>query len=201
MRIRPASWSLAPVCAILILRDVLAWQTDEVADTLGTTRAAVNSALQRARAQLVSVSPDRNRLAEPSDPRQRALLDEYATAFANADIDALTKVLTEDAVWEMPPIPTWFAGRGVVGRFLSTRLGTAGDIRLTATAANGQPAFAVYTRDRDGVHRPHGIHVLRVTASGIAHVVAFHDPQVFARFEVPSQLPERMATIEGKRTC
>jgi RNA polymerase sigma-70 factor (ECF subfamily) len=174
--------------AVLILRDVLAWQTDEVAEALGTTRAAVNSALQRARAQLVSVSPDRNRLTEPSDPQQRALLDGYASAFENADIDALTKVLTEDAVWEMPPIPTWFAGRVAVGRFLATRLGTAGDIRLTATAANGHPAFAVYTRDPDGVHRPHGIHVLTVTSSGIAHVVAFHDPHDFARFEVPNQL-------------
>jgi RNA polymerase sigma-70 factor (ECF subfamily) len=171
--------------AVLILRDVLAWDTDEVADMLGTTRAAVNSVLQRARAQLASASPALDQLTEPTDPRCRALLDGYTAAFENADITALTKVLTAEAIVEMPPIPTWFAGRGAVCGFLATRLHTAGFLRLRPTAANGQPAFGVYTRGTDGAHHLHAVHVLTVTGSGIAHIVAFQDPQVCARFDLP----------------
>ncbi|GAA5178944.1 sigma-70 family RNA polymerase sigma factor [Rugosimonospora acidiphila] len=171
--------------AVLILRDVLAWHAEEVADVLGTSTAAVNSALQRARAQLSQVSPTEEGLREPTDPSRRALLDRYATAFQNADIAALTAVLTDDVTWEMPPIPAWFAGRDTVVRFLATRVLGPEVHRLVPIGVNGQPAFASYARDRDGVYRPHAIQVLTVTAAGIAGVVAFLDPDLFAACGLP----------------
>jgi RNA polymerase sigma-70 factor (ECF subfamily) len=166
--------------AVLILRDVLAWRAGEVADLLDTTTAAVNSALQRARAQLSQVRPREDGLTEPSDPDQRALLDRYAAAFENADVAALMGVLTNDAVWEMPPIPTWFAGRETVGRFLATRILAAGDHRMVPASVNGQPAFGSYARDHDGVYRAHALQVLTVTAEGVARIVAFLDADLFA---------------------
>ncbi|WP_277950277.1 sigma-70 family RNA polymerase sigma factor [Mycolicibacterium sp. P9-64] len=182
--------------AVLILRDVLEWPTGDVAAMLGTTRAAVNSVLQRARTHLAAVSPTEDVLVEPTDPRFVVLLEQYAAAFEGAEIAILTKLLTEEAVWEMPPIATWFAGRDSVCAFLSTRLHTAGHLRLVRTAGNGQPAFGVYARGSDGVHHPHGVHVLTVTPSGIAHVVAFHDLNTFARFDLPQSLHD-----ERKTTC
>src|SRR5580704_5755698 len=101
--------------AVLILRDVLRWRAAEVADLLGTTTAAVNGMLQRARARLEQAAPDQDQIHEPADPADRALLDRYATAFQNADITAVMQLLREDAVFEMPPEPIWFTGRELIG--------------------------------------------------------------------------------------
>jgi predicted transcriptional regulator len=89
--------------AVLILRDVLAWRAAEVADLLEITTAAVNSALQRARAQLQEVAPDRDCAARPAGQRQRELADRYVAAFVDADVAALTRLLADEVVLEMPP--------------------------------------------------------------------------------------------------
>jgi RNA polymerase sigma-70 factor (ECF subfamily) len=94
----------------------------------------------------------------PAGPDDRALLDRYAAAFENAGATALMQLLRDDAVFEMPPVPTWFTGRDRIGRFLATRvLRTPGGFRMIPTMANGQPALAGYLRGRDGVHRACGI--------------------------------------------
>src|SRR5438270_244170 len=129
-----------------------------VADLLGTTTVAVNGMLQRARARLEQAAPSEDQIHEPADPADRALLDRYATAFQNADITAVMRLLREDAVFEMPPEPTWFAGRELIGRFLQARVLTEpGRFQLIPVAANGQPALAVYLRHHDGVYRAHSI--------------------------------------------
>jgi RNA polymerase sigma-70 factor (ECF subfamily) len=169
--------------AVLILRDVLSWRAAEVAELLDTTTAAVNSALQRARAQLEQAAPVEDEVVEPAEPDRRVLLDRYMAAFENADITALLRVLRDDAVLEMPPLPTWFSGSEAIGRFFSSQVFTqAGDTRMVLTAANGQPAFAAYRRGQDGIHRAHGVHVLTVTATGISRIVAFLGPNLFTAF-------------------
>ncbi|SDL99780.1 sigma-70 family RNA polymerase sigma factor [Nonomuraea jiangxiensis] len=171
--------------AVLILRDVLAWRAVEVADLLETTTAAVNSALQRARTHLSQNAPNQDEITEPADADLRALLERYAAAFANADLAALMTVLTDDAVWEMPPIPGWYAGREAVGRFLAARVVTAGGYRLIPARVNGQPAFGSYARDHDGIYRPHALQVLTVTTTGIARIVAFLDTGLFPLCGLP----------------
>jgi RNA polymerase sigma-70 factor (TIGR02960 family) len=166
---------------VLILRDVLDWRAAEVAELLGMTTTAVNSALQRARAQLPLVPDD---IAEPSEPG-RALLDRYVTAFETADVNGLVAVLTEDASWEMPPIPTWFAGRDTVIAFLAGRQRMIGGMPAIPVTANGQPAFAFYARDTAGVHRPHALHVLTLAKAGISGIVSFQDPGLFPLFGLP----------------
>jgi RNA polymerase sigma-70 factor (ECF subfamily) len=172
---------------VLILRDVLAWRAAEVAELLGTTTAAVKSALQRARARLEQAPPVEDQVTEPAGPDQRALLDRYMAAFEDADIAALMGLLREDAQWEMPPLPAWFAGRQAIGRFLASQVfGAPRAWRLVATSANGQPAFATYLRGPDGGYHAHAIQVLTVTAAGVARVVAFLDPSLFALFGLPT---------------
>lgn len=165
--------------AVLILRDVLQWRTTEVAELLEMTTAAVNSALQRARAQ-VPLSEDN--LTEPLEPQQRALLDRYTKAFETADVDQLVSVLTEDARWEMPPIATWFEGRDTIVAFLAKQMRTIGPAELVATSANGQPGFAVYARGHDGAYHPHALHVLTLTPQGVSRIVAFHGSKLFPLF-------------------
>jgi RNA polymerase sigma-70 factor (ECF subfamily) len=175
--------------AVLILRDVLGWRAAEAADLLGMTTAAANSALQRARAQLQQAAPYADEVREPADPDVVALLNRYATAFENADIAALTGLLHDDAVVEMPPTPTWFAGRANVDLFLRTYvLREPGHIRMIPTAANGQPALAEYVRDRDGVYRAFGIQVLTIAGSQIVRISAFLDPSLFEAFGLPAEL-------------
>jgi RNA polymerase sigma-70 factor (ECF subfamily) len=172
--------------AVLILRDVLAWPAAEVAELLGSTTTAVNSALRRARAQLARAMPAADEVAEPAEPARRALLDRYAAAFQEADVTALAELLREDVVMEMPPHLVWFAGRADVTRFLATHILTApGRLLMTPTAANGQPAMAVYERDPDGTYHWHALQVLTVTPAGIARIVAFLDPGPVRRFGLP----------------
>ena len=169
--------------AVLILRDVLGWRAAEVAGLLGTSLPAVNSALQRAREHLAAARPVQDEIGEPDTAAERDLVGRYATAFENADMAGLVALLRADAVAEMPPQPGWFRGREAVARFFGAYvLGQPGDLRMVPTAANGQPAFAAYLSGPDGVHRAHAIQVLTPTRSGLARIVSFNDPGLFAMF-------------------
>jgi RNA polymerase sigma-70 factor, ECF subfamily len=185
--------------AVLILRDVLRWRAAEVADLLGTTTTAVNRMLQRARARLEQVAPDEDQIHEPADPADLDLLDKYATAFQNADIPAVMQLLRDDAVFEMPPEPTWFTGRELIVRFLQTRVLTEpGRFQMIPTAANGQPALAAYLRDHDGVYRAHSICVLTIAGPRVARVTSFNDPGLFATFGLPQAAPAAAAPAPGR---
>jgi RNA polymerase sigma-70 factor (ECF subfamily) len=179
--------------AVLILRDVLRWRAAEVAELLGTTTTAVNGMLRRARARLEQAAPGQDQLHEPADPAGRALLDRYAIAFQNADITTVLQLLREDTVVEMPPHPTWFTGRELIGRFLrSWVLTEPGRFQLIPTAANGQLALAAYLRDPenpDGVYRAHAIQLFTTTASHITRITSFNDPGLLATFGLPPVLP------------
>jgi RNA polymerase sigma-70 factor, ECF subfamily len=174
--------------AVLILRDVLQFPAAEAADLLGTTTTAVNSGLRRARAQLAQVQPAEDELAEPADPGQRALLDRFAMAFENADTSALAELLREDVTLEMPPLLTWFSGRQTVARFMASRVfARFGQFRMVPVTANGRPAFAAYTRARDGTYHAHEILVPAVTKTGIARIVAFLSPELVRMFGLPDE--------------
>jgi RNA polymerase sigma-70 factor (ECF subfamily) len=169
--------------AVLVLRDVLAFPAAEVAVMLGTTTVSVKSALQRARARLRELAPAADQISEPTEAQTRALLDQYITAFENADATALERLLLEDAAIEAPPLRTWFAGRKTCVPFLrAVVMGSPGDWRMLATSANGQPATAAYLRDQHGNHQPYGICVLTVTSEGIRRIVSFGDPSLVAVF-------------------
>jgi RNA polymerase sigma-70 factor, ECF subfamily len=173
--------------AVLILRDVLAMPADEVADLLGTSVAAVKSALQRARGQVQRLAPAEDEVADAVAPDQRALLDSYVLAFENADIKALLALLTEDAVAEMPPFPSWFLGRETVVRFFAAQvLTTPGRYRLTPVRANGQPAFGLYRLGPDGRHHAHSVTVLTLAGDRIARISGFLDPTLFGPFGLPA---------------
>jgi RNA polymerase sigma-70 factor (ECF subfamily) len=175
--------------AVLLLRDVLGWRAAEVADLLGTTTIAVNSALQRARDQLRDAAPAQDAMREPADADQRELLDRYAAAFETSDVAALMRLLRADAVFEMPPQPIWFAGRELIGRFLASTVLPQNTFRMLPIAANGQPAFAAYLRENDGVLRAHAIQVLTVSAGQIARLVSFNDAGLFPAFGLPPTFP------------
>ena len=174
--------------AVLILRDVLEFPAAEAADLLGTTTTAVNSGLRRARAQLARARPAEDELAEPADPAQRSLLDRFAAAFETADASALAELLREDVALEMPPLLTWFAGRPIVTRFMASRVFPRfGEFRMVPVVANGQPAFAAYTRGQDGSYHAHEVLLPTLTDRGIARIVVFLNPDLFRMFGLPQE--------------
>ncbi|WP_328523216.1 sigma-70 family RNA polymerase sigma factor [Kribbella sp. NBC_00359] len=172
--------------AVLILREVLTWPAAEVATLLDTTTAAVNSSLQRARAELARLRPSEEDFSEPDEPVRRAVLDQFSAAMESKDLVTLEGLFTADTRWEMPPIPTWFSGRGDVMRLLDAKLLSGPDRRiLVETSANGQPAFALYIRGEDALYHAHSVKVLTLTKAGISAVLSFHQPALFPAFGLP----------------
>jgi RNA polymerase sigma-70 factor (ECF subfamily) len=176
--------------AVLVLREVLRLRAAEVAEMLGTSVAAVNSSLQRARAQLEAAGLTEEDVAEPDDPRQRELLDRYARALETKDVAAIVEVFTADVVWEMPPFSAWFRGPEAIARLIATHCpAKAGELRLVPTEANGQPAYAVYRLTAEG-WTPFQLHVLALTDGRVSHVAAFFDLSLFATFGLPARLDD-----------
>ncbi|MGD9959962.1 sigma-70 family RNA polymerase sigma factor [Nocardioides sp.] len=178
--------------AVLILRDVLRWKAAEVAEALGTSTAAVNSALQRAHAQLAAKGLSEDSVVPDLDPRQQDLLDRYVDAFWRKDIDAIVGMLTADAVWEMPPYTAWYRGAETIGRLIDGQCpGGVHDMVMLPTSANGQPAFGLYMRTARGNFVPFHLQVLTTDGERVSHVGAFFDTRLFATFGLPPSLPAR----------
>ncbi|KQZ87622.1 RNA polymerase subunit sigma-70 [Phycicoccus sp. Root563] len=176
--------------AVLILRDVLRWKASEVAAALDTTEAAVNSALQRAHAQLSKADLSQDTLDTTLDAEKQAMLDRYVKAFWDKDITAIVGMLTADAVWEMPPFTGWYSGAEAIGRLIDTQCpGGTNDMPMVATTANGQPAFGLYMRQPDGTFAPFHLQVLTLRGTQVEHVAAFFDLELFAKFGLPATLP------------
>jgi RNA polymerase sigma-70 factor, ECF subfamily len=173
--------------AVLLLTEVLGWSVAEVAESLDTSVAAVNSALQRARATLAS----RNvREPEPLSGAQVQLLERYVDAFQRYDVDALTSLLHADATFSMPPYALWLRGPEAVHAWLLGRgLGCRGS-RLVPTAACGSPAFGQYRANPEGGHTPWALVVLELAGDRIAGWNSFLDTEtLFPRFGLPPRLP------------
>ncbi|MBM2620973.1 sigma-70 family RNA polymerase sigma factor [Actinoplanes sp. LDG1-06] len=176
--------------AVLILREVLAWSAQEVADLLELSVPSVNSALQRARATIASTDKTAQVL-EPGDEEQKKLLARYVQAFEAYDLTALTALLHEDATLSMPPLPLWLRGPAdIIAWMTGTGAGCEGS-RLIPVAANGLPAFAQYRPAEDGDgHTPWALIVLEISDGRITGVNNFIDTvRLFPLFGLPDRLP------------
>ncbi len=175
--------------AALLLMDVLGFSAAEAAETLETSVASVNSALQRARAAVADTSVGRSpELTEP----QKAMLHRYVAAFEQYDVDALTALLRQDATLSMPPYALWFQGPDAIRSWmLGLGCGCRGS-RLVAAEACGSPAFAQYRPNPDGGHKAWALIVLELFDDRIAAVNSFLDVEsLFPRFDLPLLLPPR----------
>jgi len=178
--------------AVLVLREVLQFSAAEVADQLDTTVPAVNSTLQRARAALTDIG-DGHTVAEPDDREAREVIDRYLRAFEAADVPALVRLLADEVVLEMPPVPLWFRGTGHYGAFMRRVFELRGtDWALKPVVANSQPALAAYASDPDGGRWLHSVQVFTVVSGRVTSNVVFTEPQVLASFDLPQRIsPDR----------
>jgi RNA polymerase sigma-70 factor (ECF subfamily) len=160
----------------------------EVAELLGITVVAVNSALQRARATLAARGVTSAARLRPMDAAQQDLVARYAAAFECYDVDALVALLHEDATMSMPPLGWWLRGRAQIRlALLGSGLPCKGS-RLVPVAANGSPAFAQYTpTGPGGTLVPWALVVVEVADGRIAGWTSFLDAaRLFPLFGLPS---------------
>ncbi|MHB1988929.1 MAG: sigma-70 family RNA polymerase sigma factor [Acidimicrobiales bacterium] len=166
--------------AALVLCDVLRWPAAETAELLGTSTAAVNSALQRARATLATL-PDGGR-PRALDAADTELLNRYVDAFERYDMDALVTLLHKDAVQSMPPFAMWLRGATNITAFmLQPGPSACRGSRLVPTMANGCPAFGQYKPDPAGGWQPWALQVLEISGGKIAELAFFLHPLDAAR--------------------
>jgi RNA polymerase sigma-70 factor (ECF subfamily) len=185
--------------AVLILREVLGFSAKEVCESLETTVASVNSALQRARKTIDEKLPDRSQqatLRTLGDEQVRAIVERYMDAWERGDVDAVVALLAEDATIAMPPMASWYRGADVVvfisdWAFSGRLYDMEGDrrVRVLPARANGQPAIGTYAWNEEaGRFLPTVLQVLTFDGARIADITGFVDPSAFARFGLPESL-------------
>ena len=174
--------------AVLILREVLKWKANEVAELLDTTVVSVNSALQRARATLADHNVTASTVPQPVDEAQQELLTRYVDAFERFDIESLVALLHEDATMQMPPYPLWMRGAGEYRTWLLGPGSGCRGSRLARINANGAPAYAQWRVHPDGGFSAWSIHVLTPSADVITAMDFFVDPDLFPLFDLPIRL-------------
>jgi RNA polymerase sigma-70 factor (ECF subfamily) len=177
--------------ATLVMREVLGFSAREVAGSLETTVASVNSSLQRARRALDELLPEQSQqttLRALGDVQLSAIVSTYMDAMERADVPAVIALLTEDATWSMPPYASWFRGLDDIGVFLRRAL--AEGWRHVPTHANGQPAVGCYSWSAErGCYVPAVVDVLTLRGARIDGVTGFVTAELFPSFGLPPQLP------------
>jgi RNA polymerase sigma-70 factor (ECF subfamily) len=186
--------------AVLLLCDVLGWTAPEAATLLAASTASINSALQRAREKLAKLYPEgRPSVAASPNTTERELLDRYLRAWESNDLDGFVALLKEDATYTMPPWQQWYAGRDAMRSFFALAWRNH-DKLLLPTAANRQPAFAMYTRPSAGeAWVAHAVHVLTLEQNLVSRLTLFVEvsgPSLFPGFGLPLVLPD---TARGER--
>jgi RNA polymerase sigma-70 factor (ECF subfamily) len=176
--------------AVLLLMEVLGWSAAETAERLEMTTAAVNSAIQRARATLADRKVSLQASEEELSKDESDLLNRYVDAFHLYDVDALVSLLREDATMSMPPYAFWLQGRESVKGWLLGRGSGCRGSRLLRTHASGMPAFAQYRLQPDGSFAAWGLIVLEQEHGRIAAWNTFLDVEkLFPLFALPLTLP------------
>jgi len=177
--------------AVLIMHDVLGFTAREVAESLETTVASVNSALQRARKDVDERVPEQSQqaaLRSIGDERQRQIVKSYIDAWERDDVDAVVAMLTKDATWSMPPMATWYRGIEAVVGFL-TESAMRERWRCLPTRANGQLAVGCYMWDPEQRrYLARVLDVLTLRGAQIQDVTAFVTAGIFSRFGLAAEL-------------
>jgi len=181
--------------AVLILRDVLGFSARETAEALDAKPSSVDSVLQRAHKTVDARLPEQSQqaaLRALGDSELREIVDGYVDAWERADVDSVVAMLAEEVTLEMPPNPSWYAGREAVAAFLGAHpLAEGNRWRVIPTSANGQLAFGHYIwREQAGAFVPREISVLTLRGRQVRDITIFRDPEAVARFGLPDQVED-----------
>jgi len=193
--------------AALLMRDVLGFSAQEVADSLDSTTQSVNSALQRARKTVEERLPEQTQqatLRALGDERMRAIVEAYMDAMRRGDVPAVVGMLAEDAEWSMPPIASWFRGPQLQGFLETGPLSGEWRWKHVPTRVNGQLAIGSYAwKDDENAYVGFALDVLTIEGERIAAVTSFinrstdsNDPEFYAKWPRQALDPNSAAAFE-----
>ena len=169
--------------AAFFLCDVLDQPGAEAAAVLDVSLGALKSLLQRARARLEQHTVADEELTEPTEEGARRVLERYITAFEQSDLNAIERLLADDAILEMTGTATWFSGKATCMPFIAAQaIGQAGDWRMIPLHANGQLAVAAYHHGDGDSYHPFAIVVLATTPTHLTRISLFAEPTLFSRY-------------------
>jgi RNA polymerase sigma-70 factor (ECF subfamily) len=176
---------------VLVLRDVLGFHADEVAEMLDSTVDSVNSALKRARASLEQRLPALGnvRPTPANQSQEDSIVAKFVAAYEASDLDSLVALLTDDVFISMPPLHFEYEGREPATRFFASTFGSGRRFDLVLTRANGQPALGAYVRGPDGFRHGVGLFVLTLIGDAICSMTRFENT-VLPWFGLPRSLPD-----------
>jgi RNA polymerase sigma-70 factor, ECF subfamily len=152
--------------ACVVLKDVLDWSLEEVAEVTGSSLGAVKAAIHRGREKLEQAErpgPTRPAVLEPAD---RAVVERYLVAFNRRDWDGVAALLAEDArlvVLQRSEGP--FRGDGYFRNY--ARL--AWTWKLALARVDGVESI-VHFREVDGAWVAHSVVKLRVAGGKVAEI-------------------------------
>jgi RNA polymerase sigma-70 factor, ECF subfamily len=194
--------------AVLILREVLGFSAREVAESLDTTTASVNSALQRARktvAERLPAESQQQTLRSLGDRKVREIVEAYMDAMSRGDVGKVVSMLAEDAAWSMPPLASWYRGDQIEGFLRIGPLSGEWRWRHVPVTVNGQAAAGSYAwHDAAGAYLPFALDVLTLRGDRIAEITSFitraladaDDPEYYERFPDQAGDPAKTAAFE-----
>lgn len=176
--------------AVLVLREVLQFSAAETAKALDTTVAAVNSALQRARATIGQGLEQAGRRMSELTQAERDTFAAFCDAFERYDIPAVVDAMIEQATWQMPPFDQFYVGRDDIRTLIGSQCPASGpqDLRMVPTVVNSQPAAGMYLRDEHGAYQAFQLCVVDISGGAISGVVGFFDPDAFRHAGLPHEL-------------
>jgi RNA polymerase sigma-70 factor (TIGR02960 family) len=177
--------------AAVLLRDVLGFDTEEVAAMLRASQAAIKGALQRGRAALDGSRNTTERRPPPQSDEERELARRFANAYAAADIDCVLTLLTDESWLSMPPAPHRYHGRDAIRAFFQASFAFRGrrTVSLKPARANNQPSFASYLSDLNGlIARPAGFFVLTLAGDHIQAITRFHLDDLYPMLGFPTEI-------------
>ena len=174
--------------AVLVLRDVLGFRAAEVAETLDTTEASVNSLLRRARAAFESRLPasGRDRAPLPNSKLERDIVGRFAEAIETRRQRRRGRAAHRRRVADHAARALRVPGPRHDRRVPRDRTVRRGSPRLVPTRANGQPAFGCYfPSPQTEIARPYAMLVLTLEGDRISAITWFGDSSVFPHFGLP----------------
>ena len=175
--------------AALIARDVLGWPASETAAILGTSVAAANSAVQRARATMHEHLPERRSDWSAGEPTaaEMALVAAFIEAHERCDSEAAIALAARDLRITMPPHPMCFDGAESITPLMANAT-SMGAWCLVPVRANRMPAAASYLlAPGSTVYRAFKFDVMRMEGGAIAEITTF-GAGLFPAFGLPLEL-------------
>jgi RNA polymerase sigma-70 factor (ECF subfamily) len=156
--------------ACVLLKDVLDYSLEEIAELVDSTAGGVKSALSRARTKLKGLENSRSKGQEKApNPPLSQLLQLYVDRFNQCDWDGVRELTSADA---RLLVADGFAGRLADAPYFSEYERRVGEWRMSVGEVDGEPVIIDLRRDQSG-WKPHSMVRIEVVAGRVTRIADY----------------------------